>query len=85
MAITSVAVLLGGTLYFVASRGGKPKRQNKQQNHRRVLEYQAMDSDEDEFLSQFSRKKEEREEVAPVTFTFDDLYERAVLIHNKRQ
>lgn len=84
-AISSAAVLLGGTLYFVAFRGSKSKRQNRQQKHKSVLEYHAIDSDEDEFLSQFSRKKDEREEVAPVTFTFDDLYERAVLIHNQRQ
>lgn len=51
-----------------------------------MFDHQAIDSEEDEFFTEFSRQRDQRESqpFAPVSFTFEDFYERAMLLANMR-
>jgi len=57
-----------------------PKRRRVPASRRDVIDAQNIESDEDEFFTQFHKKRSLRDqEFAPVVFLFEDLFERALL------
>lgn len=79
-------MLLGATAYYISFKIHSPKRRRVPASRRDVIDQQAIESDEDEFFTEFHRKRSQREQdnFAPVIFTFEDLFERAVLLADRR-
>lgn len=79
-AVSTGVVLFGATSYFIACKVRNSRRKKVPTSRRDVFDQQIDSDEEDEFFSEFHRKKSEREQAnfAPVVFTFEDLFEKAL-------
>ena len=82
-AAASFTILFGATTYFFSSKSKNNRRKKVPTSRRDVIDHQALESDEDEFFTQFSRKAQS-DNYVPIAFTFEDLYERAILLASQK-